>query len=576
MGLIKTGGSIELTPMLSYRALVGLAPPIGLGPGVIAKIQSRGIRESTTLRIAMHLTFGIVVAVLYRGLVPAWGLISWIFLFCGFQALSFYHFGTKWVRDNPRLHRDDVWRLNIYALIAAIMWGSAFGLLGTGGSTSQIVGLWSIVLCRIIFGLFLAPKAPMASTIFIGVTSFCASLQFALHGDYYFVVAASGIGVLLIMASLQSARAEILFEVANSIVQEKSETVSLLLREFEGHGADWLWQTDASLCISHLSPRFAFTLDGDIGSLEGQPLLKLMAGDAWEEDQYPPELLQLAGQLKQRGPFSDLIIPVTFKGAQQHWALSASPRYSEEGSFLGFRGVGSDVTAQREAANKIAHLARFDTLTGLPNRLLLTETLQNALKDADTLRRCCGFLMIDLDRFKAVNDSLGHLMGDRLLAQVAGRLQQIMSENELCGRLGGDEFAVVIKDASDTNYVATLSRRIIESLSQPYEVDQSGLFIGASVGSALGPVDGGTMELLMRSADLALYRSKGRGGNTHHSYQHKLPALAEDARLIDGIGDFGNGYSSLGQLRDGRFDAIKIDQSRVGGGLRRKKLKALP
>jgi len=564
--LIKKDGPVELTPVLSYRALLGLAPPIGLDPGVMAKIQSRGIRESTTLRIAMHLTFGIMVALLYRGLVPAWGLISWIFLFSGFQALSFYHFGTKWVRDNSRLHRDDVWRLNIYSVIAAIMWGSAFGLPGTSGSTSQIVGLWSIVLCRIILGLFLAPKAPMASTIFIGVTSICASLQFALHGDYYFVVAASGIGVLLIMASHQSARAEILFEVANSIVQEKSETVSLLLREFDGHGADWLWQTDASLCITQISPRFAFTLDGDIRSLEGQPLLKLLADDAWEHGEHPPELHQLASHLKQREPFSGLIMPVTFKGVQHHWALSASPRYSEDGSFLGFRGVGSDVTAQREAAKKIAHLARFDMLTGLPNRLLLTETLENALKDADTLRRCCGFLMIDLDRFKAINDSLGHLMGDRLLAKVAGRLQQIMSENELCGRLGGDEFAVVIKDVSDADHVATLSRRIIESLSQPYEVDQSTLFIGASVGSALGPVDGGTVELLMRSADLALYRSKDRGGNTHHSYQHKFPALAEDARLIDGIGDFGNGYSSLGQLRDGRFDAIKMDRSRVGGG----------
>ena len=562
--------------MLSYRALLGLTPPIGLEPGMMAKIQSRGIRERTTLRIALHLIFGIMVAIFYQGLVPAWALISWVFLFCGFQALSFYHFGTKWVRDNAQLHRDDARRLNIYSVIAAIMWGSAFGLLGTSGSTIEILGLWSIMLGRIVFGLLLVPTAPIPSTIFIGVTSFCASLGFAFHGEFYFMVAASGIGVLLIMASLRSARAEILYELAHGIVQEKSETVSLLLREFEGHGADWLWQTDASLCITQISPRFALTLDGDIGSLEGQPLLKLLADDAWEEDQYPPELLQLAGQLKQRGPFSDLIIPVTFKGAQQHWALSASPRYSEDGSFLGFRGVGSDVTAQREAANKIAHLARFDTLTGLPNRLLLTETLQNALKDADTLRRCCGFLMIDLDRFKAINDSLGHLMGDRLLAQVAGRLQQIMSENELCARLGGDEFAVVIKDASDTNYVATLSRRIIESLSQPYEVDQSTLIIGASVGSALGPMDGGTMELLMRSADLALYRSKDRGGNTHHSYQHKLPALAEDARLIDGIGDFGNGYSSLGQLRDGRFDAIKIDQSRVGGGLRRKKLKALP
>jgi diguanylate cyclase (GGDEF)-like protein/PAS domain S-box-containing protein len=308
---------------------------------------------------------------------------------------------------------------------------------------------------------------------------------------------------------------------------------SRLLREFEDSGADWLWQTDVSRCATHVSPRFAYALGEEAKAVEGQPLLKLIAGDAWEGGQYPAELHQLADRLKRRESFSNLIVPVAFKGVQRWWELSASPRHSEDGGFLGFRGVGSDVTEQRESANKISHLARFDTLTGLPNRLQLTETLADALQEAEKWRRRCGFLMIDLDRFTAVNDTLGHPVGDRLLAQVARRLQLIMTDNELCGRLGGDEFAVVIKDANDSKYVATLARRIIDSLSRPYDVDQNTLFIGASVGSALGPADGRTVELLMRSADLALYRSKDEGGNTHHNYQHKLHAHAEERRLME-------------------------------------------
>ena len=141
--------------------------------------------------------------------------------------------------------------------------------------------------------------------------------------------------------------------------------------------------------------------------------------------------------------------------------------------------------------------------------------------------------MIDLDRFKAVNDTLGHPVGDRLLAQVAKRLRMIMSENELCGRLGGDEFAVVLMDANETSYVERLAKTIIEALSKPYEIDQNTLYIGASIGSAVGPMDGRTVELLMRSADLALYRSKEEGGNTHHSYQHKLHANAEEKRVLE-------------------------------------------
>ena len=531
--MIKKDASFELPSELSYKALLGLVEPVGLDGDVMRNIQARSIRQRTTMRVALNLTFAIMVIFLYRGVAPAWSIITWSGLFCGFHIIAFYQFGTKWVWDRPQYNRDDVRRLNTHSAITAVMWGSAFGFLGTSGSIMEMLGLWSIVLGMMVYASLLLPTAPMAATIFIGVTSLCASLGFAYHGGYYLAVAATGIGALLVMACLQSARAQILYEVANSIVQEKSETVSLLLREFEDSGADWLWQTDVSRCATHVSPRFAYALGTDAKSVEGQPLLKLIAGDAWELGEYPAELHELADRLKRRESFSNLIVPVTFKGVQRWWELSASPRHSEDGSFLGFRGVGSDVTEQRESANKISHLARFDTLTGLPNRLLLTETLANALKDADQWRRRCGFLMIDLDRFKAVNDTLGHPVGDRLLAQVARRLQLIMTANELCGRLGGDEFAVVINDASDANYVATLSRRIIESLSRPYDVDQNTLFIGASIGSALGPVDGRTVELLMRSADLALYRSKDQGGNMHHSYQHKLHANAEERRLME-------------------------------------------
>lgn len=531
--MIRKDASLELPSELSFKALLGLVEPAGLDGDVMRGLQAKGMRKRTTLRVALNLVCAIMAVLLYRDVAPAWAMAAWVALFGGFHLYSFHQFGTKWVWDRPQLDLQDVKRLNTHSAITAAMWGSAFGFLGTSGTIMEMLGLWSIVLGMMVYASLLLPTAPMAATIFIGVTSFCAALGFVYQGGYYLAVAACGIGALLVMACLRSARAQILFEIANSIVQEKSETVSLLLREFEDSGADWLWQTDTSRCATHVSPRFAYALGEDAKAIEGQPLLKLIAGDAWEKGQYPEALHDLADRLKRRESFSNLIVPVTFKGITRWWELSASPRHAEDGSFLGFRGVGSDVTEQRESADKISHLARFDTLTGLPNRLQLTETLAEALADADKWRRRCGFLMIDLDRFKAVNDTLGHPVGDRLLAQVARRLQLIMTENELCGRLGGDEFAVVIKDANDAKYVATLAGRIIDSLSRPYEVDQNTLYIGASIGSALGPVDGRTVELLMRSADLALYRSKDQGGNTHHSYQHKLHANAEEKRLME-------------------------------------------
>jgi diguanylate cyclase (GGDEF)-like protein len=268
-------------------------------------------------------------------------------------------------------------------------------------------------------------------------------------------------------------------------------------------------------------------------AIEGESFIKLIAGEAWEKGQFAPSLHDLAERLKQRESFSNLLVQVEVGGARRWWEISGTPMRGEKGEFIGFRGVGSDVTHERETNEKIAYLARYDTLTGLPNRLMVTESLKDALKYAEQWRTRCAFLMIDLDRFKAVNDSLGHLIGDKLLAQVSARLKALMGDNELCGRLGGDEFAIVIRDASERGCVERVSKNVIARLSQPYEVDHHTLYVGASVGSAVGPRDGKTVEELMRNADLALYRAKDDGGNEHRNYEPLLHANAEERRQLE-------------------------------------------
>lgn len=523
----------ELPADISYRALLGLADPVGVDSAFVRAIQARSLTNRSFMRVALHLFFAIVAVALYSGVAPNWATSGWVAFFGVVNFYSFYKTNSRPKWAPTQFGPNEIKQTNWHAAISGIAWGTSFLALGIYGDVMQMLGLWSIVLTMMVYALLLLPTAPMSATIFISLTSLSAVGGFVYHGGYYLAVASGGIGALLITAALRSARAQILFEVAGKVLQDKSETVSLLLREFEDSGADWLWQTDVSRCVTHVSPRFAYALGEEAKVIENQPLLKLIAGDSWEHGDYPEALHDLADRLKHRESFSNLIVPVTIKGITRWWELSASPRNGEDGGFLGFRGVGSDVTEQRESADKISHLARFDTLTSLPNRLQLTEALGESLKAAEQWRGRCGFMMIDLDRFKAVNDTLGHPVGDRLLAQVAKRLQQIMTDNELCGRLGGDEFAVVIKDASDIQYINTLGRKIIETVSRPYEVDQNTLFIGASVGTAVGPLDGRTVELLMRSADLALYRSKEMGGNSHNSYQHKLHASAEERRLME-------------------------------------------
>ncbi len=132
--------------------------------------------------------------------------------------------------------------------------------------------------------------------------------------------------------------------------------------------------------------------------------------------------------MKGREAFRDLLLPVYVGGEERWWEMSASPRFDERGTFIGFRGVGADETEARRSSDKINRMARFDTLTGLPNRLLIHETLGEAMAQADKWGSRCAFMMIDLDRFKAVNDTLGHPLGDRLLGRVSERLKKLMTD----------------------------------------------------------------------------------------------------------------------------------------------------
>ena len=278
---------------------------------------------------------------------------------------------------------------------------------------------------------------------------------------------------------------------------------------------------------------FAASVGLDTTTVNGKSLLEVLAGPTWEAGNVASGLRDLAEHLKGREAFRGLLLPVQVGDSERWFEISANPRYDERDAFIGFRGVGSDVTEQRASADKINRMARFDTLTGLPNRLLINESLARAMSDAAKWGSRCAFMMIDLDRFKAVNDTLGHPIGDRLLGRVSERLAMLMTENEIIGRLGGDEFAVVVRDANDTARVEQLANTIVDALSRPYELDQHTLYTGASVGVATGPRDGRTAEMLIRSADLALYRSKDAGGGTYHCYEPQLHLAAEERRVLE-------------------------------------------
>ena len=518
---------------LPVPAVLGIVDPEDGDWPRLRGLQFASLARNTWARLGVHGIAALGTAALFIGTIHWALLLGWLVLLAGTLTHAFRFDRTLVDADHRRISRDEITRQIKSSMLIAIVWTVPIGLFGFFGDALMRLELWAIVALLITTMAIVLPAVPLSTLMFSGIVGLGMVVNFVFKGELAMAALTLAYGVVVTIGAIQSARNYLVARVAEAGMAEKAEVVSLLLREFEEGEADWLWQIDTSRRVRSVSPRFAYALGMDPEDIDGKPFIQLIAGPAWETGQFPSSLHDLAERLKRRESFSNLLVRVTIKGEQRWWELSGTPKLDDNGVFNGFRGVGSDVTEQRESSDKIAHMARYDALTGLPNRTMLTEALGEALRYGEQWRTRCAFMMIDLDRFKAVNDTLGHLVGDQLLARVSERLREQMTDNELCGRLGGDEFAIVVRDASDLDHVNSVARRVIERLSQPYEVDHHTLYVGASVGSAIGPRDGATVETLMRNADLALYRAKDEGGGSHCTYEPALHAHAEERRKLE-------------------------------------------
>jgi diguanylate cyclase (GGDEF)-like protein len=190
-----------------------------------------------------------------------------------------------------------------------------------------------------------------------------------------------------------------------------------------------------------------------------------------------------------------------------------------------------DVTERKITQARINELARFDSLTGLPNRTEFHERAEDILSSAPS--SSCAMMFVDLDQFKQVNDTLGHAVGDRLLRAVAERLLTTTSLTDLVARFGGDEFVVLLRPATDRGYVAGIARAIIEDLSKPYQIGDHQIGIGASIGIAIVSENCVDIGSLLRNADMALYQAKAEGRNTWRFFETELEIKAQSRRNLE-------------------------------------------
>jgi diguanylate cyclase (GGDEF)-like protein len=301
-----------------------------------------------------------------------------------------------------------------------------------------------------------------------------------------------------------------------------------LVDAFEAEEAGWFWETDSDGNITYISSHIrqklcSQALDAGLATLP----------QILEIDPEGISSRTLHFQLSTKAGFRNVAVRAIDQSIPVFWSISGQPRFDSEGVFQGYVGSGSDLAERRRSQADITRLAYTDGLTGLANRERMRSILEGFL-----LARHSGFhptalLLLDLDRFKAVNDTLGHQMGDELLKHVAQRIQRVVGSDGAVGRLGGDEFKVILASDTARRDAEAIARDIIHSVSQPYSIASAPITIGCSIGIAIAPEHGRTVDHLVRNADLALYAAKGGGRGLHRVYTDDMLAEATHRKHLE-------------------------------------------
>jgi diguanylate cyclase (GGDEF)-like protein len=341
-----------------------------------------------------------------------------------------------------------------------------------------------------------------------------------------------GVALVLLTYSVAGARRILATGRKRQRLDEEARKAVHFVAEFENTGRGWFWETNAEGTLSYVSQQLADDFQCQPAALLGRQFTDLLSVDKDREGSLGEESKTLGFHLSARFPFSDVVVrPASEQDV--HWSLSGNPVFDERGRFLGFRGIGTDLTEQRRSEQEITRLARFDSLTGLPNRALMRQTLDEALRNAARRQKGCALFLIDLDRFKNVNDTLGHPIGDALLREVAERLKSVLGDHGQVGRLGGDEFKAVLPGVVDIGLLESLARTLIDHVSRPYSIEGHRVTIGASLGIAIGDPGRACADSLIRNADLALYAAKGGGRGQHRFYEASMHSEASDRQVLE-------------------------------------------
>jgi diguanylate cyclase (GGDEF)-like protein/PAS domain S-box-containing protein len=308
-----------------------------------------------------------------------------------------------------------------------------------------------------------------------------------------------------------------------SRVRERTDALQLSqgrLASLVSLSSDWIWEQDEELRFTYFSDGLKQATGVEPAQLLGKQ--RLLNGTV---DVPPDVAADYERRLAARVPFRDLVYCLGSPGSRGVYiSVSGEPIFDLDGRFKGYRGVGRDVTHQRLAEQQVLKLARYDGLTGLPNRSMFIDELERTLARARRHGEAFALFFIYLDRFKNINDSLGHGAGDQLLKVMASRLRELLRDSDLVARLGGDEFVVLLDGTVDAAALAHVARKALAAIAEPVLIESRSYQVTGSIGISLYPDDGADAATLLKNADAAMYLAKDSGKNNYQFYTAQLAA----------------------------------------------------
>jgi diguanylate cyclase (GGDEF)-like protein/PAS domain S-box-containing protein len=282
--------------------------------------------------------------------------------------------------------------------------------------------------------------------------------------------------------------------------------------------SDWYWEQDEQYRFTRIS--------GGLEKATGIDSSERYGRRRWEIpflEISPEEMDEHRRQVEAHEPFRNFEYAYRLPSGGIWWvSISGEPVFDESGQFTGYRGVGSNISEKKRAEAQIRELAEYDFLTGLPNRILLAARFDFSVRQAQRHNSRMSLLFIDLDRFKNINDSLGHQVGDQILAETARRLIQSIRSTDTVARHGGDEFIVLLPGVDEAADLAHIAGGVLESLGKPHEIAGRELTVTPSIGITIWPADGEDLNTLIKNADLAMYHSKAEGRNQFSFFRAEM------------------------------------------------------